>query len=71
MPVFDEHPEGLRREGKLRAYLGVAVLDDRSVKINSDGHGNKFNLNLNDNINETLTLTITINLTLKGKLYWV
>ena len=32
----NEHAEGLDGEGNLGAYLGITVLDDRSVEINSD-----------------------------------
>ena len=32
--VADEHPEGLRGERDFRTYLGVTMLDNRTVKIN-------------------------------------
>ena len=38
MTLGNEHAEGLYGEGDLGTDLGVAVLDDRTVEINSDQH---------------------------------
>jgi len=38
MAVGNEHLEGLYREGALSAYLRIAVLNNRTVKINCNDH---------------------------------